>query len=56
MGIKKYEDTANNLWKQNILSTDRGLITSFFDLIDMRKTRLRNYVTGQWLHIIKSDK
>ena len=34
---KKYEDTANNLLKQNIWSTNPGLTTRFFDLIDMRK-------------------
>ena len=44
------------LLKQNISITDLRLKTRFFDLIDMRKVRPRNYVTGRWVLTIKTDK
>ena len=51
----KFEDTTNNLPKQNIRNTDLGLITIFFDLIDLRKVEPRSYVRGRWVLSIKTD-
>ena len=54
--LKKYEDTTNSLLKQSIWSTDPGLTTRFFNLIDMRKVKPKIYVTGRWVLTIKTDK
>ena len=32
------------------------VVNEVFDLIDMRKVKPRNYVTGRWVHTIKTDK
>ena len=53
---QEVEDTTNSLLKRNIWSTDPGLATRFFDLIDMRKFKPRKYVTGRWVLTIKTDK
>ena len=37
-------------------STDPGLKNEVSDLIDMRKVKTKNYVTGRWVLTIKTDK
>ena len=54
--LKKYKDTTNSSQKLNNLSTDLGLTTRVFDLIDMRKVNPRNYVTGRWVLTINTEK
>ena len=53
---KKYEDTANNSLEQNISSSKFWVDNEVFELIDMRKVKPRNYVTGRWALTIKKDK
>ena len=54
--FKKNEDTANSLMKRNTLSGNPGLTMRFFDLVDMMKFTLKNYVAGRWVFTIKTDK
>ena len=53
---KKYEDTFNNSLKQKHLEHKSHVDNEVFDLVDLRKIKARNYVTGRWLLIIKTDK
>ena len=40
----------------NTSNGNSGLTMSFFDLVDLRKFKPKNYVTGRWLRTIQTDK
>ena len=54
--FRTYEDTTNSLLKRHILSTHPVVDIEVFDLIDKRKVKPTNYVTGRWVPTIKTDK
>ena len=54
--LMKYEDTRSSLLKRNISSGSLGLTMRFFDFVDLRKVKPKNYVTERWILTIKTGK
>ena len=51
--LRKYEDTTSSLLKR----VEKSWIDNeVFDLVDLRKVKPKNYVTGRWVLTIKTDK
>ena len=52
----KYENTSSSLLERNTSSGNRGLTMRVFDLVDLRKFKPKNYVTGRWVLTLETDK
>ena len=53
---RKYKDTTSSLLKRNTSSGNPAWIDNeVFDLVDLRKFKPKNYVTGRWVLTIKTD-
>ena len=53
--LGKYEDTTSSLLKRNT-SSEILIDNEGFDLVDLRKAKPKNFVTGRWVLTIKTDK
>ena len=53
--LRKYEHTASSLLKRNTSSGNPGLTVRVFELVDLRKFKPKNYVTGRRVLTIKTD-
>ena len=54
--LRMYEDTTKQFAEANHLEYKSWVDNEVFDLIDVRKVKPKNYVTGRWVLTIKTDK